>query len=51
MKITLMCPTCSKQGNYFNDKKLENRGYYSFRCECGEEYISPMDNPDIETTE
>ena len=49
MKMTLICPTCRKQGEYFKDEVLENRGYYSFRCECGEEYIAPKENPFIKT--
>ena len=46
LKMILLC-SCGKQGESVKDEKLEAKGYYSFKCKCGEEYIAPMDNPDI----
>jgi hypothetical protein len=43
--MKLICPECRELGEYFTDEKLEDRGYYSFRCKCGAEYIAPMENP------
>lgn len=45
--MKLICPECRELGDYFKDEKLEARGYYSFRCICGEEYLAPIDNPMI----
>lgn len=51
---TLKCPMCGTESPYVFDKGIEDIGGYAFDCpnpECGEEFFSPKDNPNIKETE
>lgn len=41
----LKCPYCKSLAKYIKDDKLEPLGWYTFKCECGEEYMVLKSSP------
>ena len=52
MQISLKCPYCDENMEYFKDEAMEKLDWYSFNCsKCQDSFLVPKNNPLIEIKE
>ena len=45
------CNNCHNHMVYIKDIEIENQGMFRFKCSCGEEVLTPKENPCIKEIE